>query len=209
MKIQDVNILTPDGRFLCAVDLGTDQIKIYKFDSVRGKIQLIDLLHCELNSAPRIIKFSADGRFAYVISELKNYITVYKYDGSGRTPEFELIQTVSTLADRHSATSAASALRFSKGGTKLLCTNSGENTAGIFNVDLATGLLERVCVLPVSGDYPKAGDFFPDNRHFISLNHESNTITTFAVDYENKYFTMKGRPVPIETPNCVLVHRLA
>ena len=74
--------LTPDGKYLCAVDLGTDQIKIYKFDPRTGKIALFDLLFCELESAPRIIKFSRDGRFAYVISELKNYISVYSYDGS-------------------------------------------------------------------------------------------------------------------------------
>ena len=75
--------LTPDGKYLCAVDLGTDQIKIYRFDHRTGKIALFDLLFCELESAPRIIKFSRDGRFAYVISELKNYITVYSFDGSG------------------------------------------------------------------------------------------------------------------------------
>ena len=57
-----------------------------KFDYRTGKITLVDLLMCELNSAPRIIKFSRDGKFAYAISELKNYITVYKYDGSGKNP---------------------------------------------------------------------------------------------------------------------------
>ena len=197
--------LTPDGKYLCAVDLGTDQIKIYKFDPRSGKIALFDLLFCELESAPRIIKFSRDGRYAYVISELKNYITVYRYDGSGKNPSFELIQKVPTLNDYHSSTSAACALRFSRDGSKVLCTNAGDNTAGLFHVDLDTGLLEKICILPVSGDYPKAIDFFPDNRHIMSLNHESNTITIFEVHYDKKYFTMKGRPIPIETPNCILV----
>ncbi len=122
-----------------------------------------------------------------------------------RIPTFELIQTVPTLNDYHSATSAACALRFSRDGTKVLCTNAGDNTAGLFHVDLETGLLEKICILPISGDYPKAIDFFPDNRHIMSLNHESNTITIFEVHYDKKYFTMKGRPIPIETPNCILV----
>lgn len=197
--------LTPDGKYLCAVDLGTDQIKIYKFDQRTGKISLFDLLFCELESAPRIIKFSRSGKFAYVISELKNYITVYRYDGSGKSPSFELIQTVPTLNEYHASNSAACGLRFSKDDSKLLCTNAGDNTAGVFHVDKETGLLEKVCILPISGDYPKAIDFFPDNRHIMSLNHESNTITIFEVNYEKKYFTMKGKPIPIETPNCILV----
>ena len=197
--------LTPDGKYLCAVDLGTDQIKIYKFDHRTGKIELLDLLFCELESAPRILKFSRSGKFAYVISELKNYITVYRYDGSGKNPVFEEIQKVSTLNDYHSATSAACALRFSRDDTKLLCTNARDNTAGLFHVDTETGLLEKICILPISGDYPKAIDFFPDNKHIMSLNHESNTITTFEVHYDKNYFTAKGKPISIETPNCVLV----
>lgn len=197
--------LTPDGKYLCAVDLGTDQIKIYKFNSATGRIQLIDLLYCELESAPRIIKFSRSGKFAYVISELKNDITVYRYDGSGKNPKFELIQTVPTLNDYHSQNSAACALRFSKDDSLLLCTNAGDNTAGLFKVDRETGLLTKVCILPVSGDYPKAIDFFPDNRHIMSLNHESNTITTFEVHYDKNYITLKGKPQSIETPNCILV----
>ncbi|MCI8418730.1 MAG: lactonase family protein [Lachnospiraceae bacterium] len=200
--------LTPDGRFLCAVDLGVDQIKIYKFNPDFGKIQLVDMLHCELESAPRIIKFSRNGRFAYVISELKNYITVYEYDGSGKTPEFNLIQKVPTRSSYHSAVSAASALRFSRDDSLVLCTNAGDNSAGIFRVDKDTGLLTKICILPVSGDYPKAIDFFPDNRHIMSLNHESNTITIFRVNYEKGYFSMWGAPIPIETPNCILVSEL-
>ena len=58
-----VNI-TPDQKYLCAVDLGVDQVKIYKFNDETGKITLVDMLRCELESAPRIIKFSPDGRFA-------------------------------------------------------------------------------------------------------------------------------------------------
>lgn len=197
--------LTPDGKYLCAVDLGTDQIKIYKFNQRTGKISLVDLLFCELESAPRIIKFSRSGKFAYVISELKNEISVYKYDGSGKNASFELIQTVPTLNEYHASNSAACALRFSKDDSMVLCTNAGDNTAGVFRVDKETGLLEKICILPISGDYPKAIDFFPDNRHIISLNHESNTITIFEIHYEGRYFTLKGKPIPIETPNCILV----
>jgi len=62
-----------------------------------------------------------------------------------------------------------------------------------------------ICILPVSGDYPKAGDFFPDNRHFMSLNHETNSITIFRINYEEKYFSMWGKPIKVETPNCILV----
>ena len=202
-----VNI-TPDQKYLCAVDLGVDQVKIYKFNDETGKITLVDMLRCELESAPRIIKFSPDGRFAYLICELKNYISVYSYKDGPRGPVFELVQTISTLNEYHSKGSAACVLRFSRDWNYVLCSNAGDNSVGIFKIDRETGMLEKICILPVSGDYPKAADFFPDNRHIMSLNHETNTMTIFKINYEKKYFSMWGKPLKVETPNCILVSEI-
>ena len=202
-----VNI-TPDQKYLCAVDLGVDQVKIYKFNDETGKITLVDMLRCELESAPRIIKFSPDGRFAYLICELKNYISVYSYKDGPRGPVFELVQTISTLNEYHSKGSAACVLRFSRDWNYVLCSNAGDNSVGIFKIDQETGMLEKICILPVSGDYPKAADFFPDNRHIMALNHESNTMTIFRINYEKKYFSLWGKPLKVETPNCILVSEI-
>ncbi len=200
--------LTPDQKYLCAVDLGVDQVKIYRFDHETGKIRLFDILRCELESAPRTIKFSPDGRFAYLICELKNYISVYSYEDTSKGPSFELIQTVPTLNDYHAKGSAASILRFSRDWNYVLCSNAGDNSVGIFRVDQNTGMLEKICILPVSGDYPKVADFFPDNRHIMALNHETNTMTIFQVNYEKKYFSLWGKPLKVETPNCVLISEI-
>lgn len=205
--VNSVN-LTPDGKYLCAVDSGIDQVKIYKFDHRTGKINLVDILRCELESAPRTIKFSRNGKFCYLICGLKNYISVYSYEDGGKAPKFELIQTVPTLNDYHAGRSSACALRFSRDDKKLIITNASDNSAGIFHVDNETGMLEKVCILPISGDYPKAADFFPDNEHIMIFNHETNEITIFKVDYEKKYFTMSARPMGIETPNCVLISEI-
>ena len=45
---------------------------------------------------------------------------------------------------------------------------------------------------------------FPDGKHIAVANHESNTITTFTVDYEKNVLVQKGRPMKVETPNCIL-----
>ena len=63
--------LTPDERFLMVADLGIDQIKVYRFDHKDGKITLVDTIRCELESAPKYFMFSSDGRFFYVLYELK------------------------------------------------------------------------------------------------------------------------------------------
>ena len=91
---------TPDNKYLCAVDNGIDQVKVYRINKRRHKLELVDILRCPRESGPRIIRFSEDGRFAYILFELSNEVKVYSYDGSGLTPEFELLQSVSTLKER-------------------------------------------------------------------------------------------------------------
>lgn len=203
--------LTPDERFLCAVDLGVDHVKIYKFNSKgTGKIKLVDFLRCEMESAPRTLMFSKDGKFAYLICELKNYINVYSYSSSEkeRAPKFELIQTITTANSHCDDGCAAAAIKFSPDNNYLFCSNAGDDSVGIFKIDHKTGMLTKMNILPISGEYPKDIEFFPDGKHFMSLNHESNTITIFSVDYEKGVIIMTGKPIQIDTPNCVLVKKV-
>ena len=88
---------TPDNKYLCAVDNGIDQVKIYRINKRRHKLELVDILRCPRESGPRIIRFSDDGRFAYLLFELSNEVKVYSYDGSGKNPEFQLLQSITTL----------------------------------------------------------------------------------------------------------------
>ena len=199
--------LTPEEKYICAVDNGIDHVKIYCLSDNTHTLHLVDILRCKLESAPRLLKFSADGRFAYLISELSNTLGVYQYDGSGQTPKFELIQEVVTSEEKHS-NCAASGMKFSPDGEYLYCSSSGDNVVTIFKVDKQTGMVETVCSLPISGSYPKDLDIFPDNRHLIVLNHESNEIRTFQIDYEKKIFVHKHKPLKIETPNCILISKL-
>lgn len=49
----------------------------------------------------------------------------------------------------------------------------------------------------------------PDRMHFMSLNNETNEITMFKVDYEKKYILMEEKPIPVDKPNCIYIHKLS
>ena len=70
-------------------------------------------------------------------------------------------------------------------------------------------MLEQVCILPISGGYPKDVDVLPDEKTLIVLCHESNYMRFFTIDYEKKVIIMKGRQLPVETPNCILISETA
>ncbi len=200
-------IPTPDDKYLCAVDNGIDQVKIYTVRSDTGRMELVDILRCKLDSGPRLLVFSPDGKFAYMNSELTNEVTVYSYDGSGKTPEFEKLQEISVLRDAETIGSACVGMKMSPNGNYLYVSTAGENTVAIFRRDQETGLLTRICCLPISGEYPKDLDVFPGGKTLVVLNHETNEIRFFTIDYEKGLIVMKGRPIKIETPNCILISK--
>ena len=200
--------MTRDNKYLCAADLGMDYIDVYELDHNTGKLKLADIVHSEQESAPRHIKFSKDGKYMYVVHELKNYIDVYRYTDKNGAPDFEKVQNISTLNDYHASNSAASALNLSADFKYMISSNAGDNSVVMYSIDEATGMLNKLFCLPISGDYPKDAALFPDNRHLVSLNHESNTMTFFSVDTDKGLIVMNQREIKVDKPNCIIFHKL-
>ncbi|MBR1771643.1 MAG: lactonase family protein [Lachnospiraceae bacterium] len=200
--------MTHDNQYLLVADPGMDHVKVYRLNLEWGKVDLVDILHSDLNSAPRHIKISKDGRFIYVVHEWSCTIDVYSYENKKGLPVFDKIQTVSTVRSEKGSTNAASALSFSADYKYLLSSNAGDNSVVIFSVDLESGLLTRVFCLPISGDYPKDAEFFPNGKFLVSLNHESNDMTFFHLNLEAGNMIMNGPPIKVDVPNCILFHKL-
>ncbi|MCD7907613.1 MAG: lactonase family protein [Clostridium sp.] len=200
---------TPDGRFVMSVDNGIDQVRIYRFNERDGRLVQVDAIRCDLESAPRHFRFSQDGRFIYLMYELKNVIDVFTYEPGDRAPVIEKIQTISTTGTAKPSTlTAACAMRLSRDGKYVYCTNAGENTVSIYSRDEKTGLLTMICCLPISGEYPKDVAIFPDNKHIASVNHDSGTLTFFNVDYEKGLLVMSGRAIEVNEPNCCAIVKI-
>ncbi len=200
--------MTRDNKFLCAADLGMDHVNVYLLDHMTGRLKLVDILRSDQDSAPRHIKFSQDGKFLYIVHELKNFIDVYTYKEERNIPDFEKIQTISTVNEYHASNSAASALNISEDFRYIVTSNAGDNTVAIYKVDKKTGMLEKLLCLPISGDYPKDAVLFPDNKHLVSLNHESNTMTFFATDLKKGLIMMNTKEISVNYPNCIIFHKL-
>lgn len=200
--------LTPQQRFLCAVDGGLDQVKIYQIDYGKGKLKIADILRDHLKSSPRMIRFTPDGRFAFVLCEECNDVDVYSYLCTPQGPEFERLQTISTVKEEEQRNCGAVSMEVSQDGKYLFCSNAGANSVIIYSINPQSGELVKVCDSKISGDYPKSIAIFPDGQHFVSLNHDTNEIMTFHVNYEKKYFLMKGKPIIIDQPNCIYIHKL-
>ena len=139
---------------------------------------------------------------------MRNFVDVYSYWEEKDNPYFEKIQTISTLNNYHASGTAASALNLSADYRYLLSSNVGDNSVIIYKIEEETGKLNKVLCLPISGDYPKDVALFPDNKHLVSLNHESNTMTFFTADLEKGLIIMNGKEMKVDRPNCIIFHKL-
>ena len=200
--------MTHDNKYLLVADQTMDHVKVYRLNHENGKLKLADVIRCKMESAPRHIKISKDGRFIYIVHEWKCYIGVYKYEERDNVPYFDHVQDIHTVRNNVTQGTTASALSFSADYDYLLSTNSGDNSVAVFRVNLEDGTLTKSFILPVSGDYPKDADFFPNKEFLVSLNHESNTMTFFKLNLEKGIMTMNGAPVKIHEPNCITFHKL-
>lgn len=200
--------MTHDNKYLLVTDQGMDHVNIYRFDAQKGKVKIVDVVRSEMESGPRFIKISKDGRFIYVVHEWKCYIDVFRYEDKDNDPVFEKIQTVETAKLTKGNNNASSALSFSSDYNYLLTSNAGDNSVVIYNVDQETGLLTKNFCLPISGEYPKDAELFPNNKFLVSLNHESNEMTFFHVNLEEGTMIMNGPEVKVKVPNCIVFYKL-
>lgn len=201
--------MTHDNKYLLVADQGMDHVNVYKLDHRRGTLHLADVVRGDIESAPRHIKMSKHGRFIYIVHELACNITVYAYEERNGNPYFDRIQTIATTeSDEKDYGCSASALTFSDDYRFLISSTAGENTVAIYEADHETGLLEKKFCLPVSGEYPKDAAIYPDNKHVVSLNHTSNTMTFFKADFEKNTLTMCAKEIKVDRPNCIAFHKI-
>ena len=203
--------LAPDFKGLCAVDSGLDQVKVYDIDYETGKLHLNDIIRCDLDSGPKMIRIDKQRKYVYVLGEMSNRVCVYK-----AVPDhvkvgkdiFEPIQKISTIDEGENQQAAASGIEFSEDGKHLFVTNAGINSVMVYDVDESTGLLTRLCHIKCSGDYPKAVVVMPDNEHFVVLSHNTDEIFVYKMDYERKCYLLSAKPIKIEQPNSIYIHKL-
>ncbi len=201
-------MLTPDEKYLCAVDNGLDCVKIYEFDHGTGKIDLVNILHLPLDSAPRHMMFSRDGKYAYIIDEMNSMVEVCEYRDTEEGPYLERQQSIPSSDPEENEPSAGSELIMTPGQDYLICSNAGIDTVTIFKRNDKDGRLTFMGDGMVGGNYPKSLGMFPDGKHFVSLNYDSNELSFFHFANGHECFLECAKPLPINNPNSMAIVKI-
>ncbi len=192
----------PENRFLFVPDLGIDQVVIYQVDLKKGKIEFHGTGQCPTGGGPRHMKFSPNGKHAYVLNELQLSVTVFQYDAKAGT--LNPIQTISTLPESlREVRNSASEIRVHPSGRFVYAANRGHDSIAAFRVDPENGKLTFVEREAVRGSWPRNFNLDPSGKWLLAAGRNSNTIAVFHVDPQAGGLVFTGKSVNCPTPICI------
>jgi 6-phosphogluconolactonase len=198
---------SPDNRFALAVDLGLDEVLIYRFHATKGTLAPNNTPFAKLNpgSGPRHLAFHPNGRFAYVLTEMESSVTSFAYKASnGSLSPLQTLSTLSTLRKDYSGPKEAAEIAVHPNGKFLYASNrAGIDTISAFSINPAKGTLSLRDEYPTMGKTPRNFAIDPTGKFLLAANQESNNIVIFRIDSTTGALTPTGEIVEAPAPVCI------
>ena len=194
-------VFTPDGRFLLATDLGTDNIYLFpvsKQAEADKAYSLIDEsgrcnIKMEAGSGPRHICFHPNGKVAYLISELSGKITVFSY----KEGKLDYLQTI--VCDPFIADGCAD-IHVSPDGKFLYASKRlKEDGLVIYSIEPEQGMLTQIGYQP-TGLYPRSFAISPDGCFLTVVCRDSNCIQIFKRNKVTGLLKDTGKRIELNRP---------
>jgi 6-phosphogluconolactonase len=197
---------SPDGRFALVPDLGLDKVVIYKVDAGAPSIVTHGFAEALPGAGPRHLKFSADGKFIYLLNELSLSVTTFAWDaGNGTVRRMETVPSLSEETKAKEAFNSAAEIVIHPGGRFVYSSNRGHDTVTAYLVDPAGGALEVIQVQPVRGAFPRNINLTPCGGWLLAAGADSNTISVHRVNPETGVLTYQTKSViNVPAPICIL-----
>jgi 3-carboxymuconate cyclase len=191
---------TPDGKYLCVVDLGIDKVRFYRYDTGTNSLHAQEELEITLRpgSGPRHVVFREGETFVYVITELSCEVAVFRYDGS----RYRELQVLSTLPPDFTGTNTAAAVRLSPDGKFLYASNRGHDSIACYQIE-GDGMLSLRGIYSVHGIGPRDFAIEPQGNYLLSANERSDEIVVFKIDRETGALTPTGIREKVHSPTCI------
>ncbi|MGV9298958.1 lactonase family protein [Amycolatopsis sp. NPDC003676] len=173
-------VTDPSGKWVLAVDLGTDSVYVYSFDTGKGKLKLHKQITLPAGAGPRHLAFHPNGKFAYVAQELRPEITVASWESA--TGTFKPIAVVPAVPPGSTGELFPGEITVSRDGKFVYATVRGPNTVATFTVADGGAGLTLVSSAASGGNWPRHLALDPDEKWFYVSNQRSGTVTWLPRD---------------------------
>ncbi|MFL6449715.1 MAG: lactonase family protein [Bryobacteraceae bacterium] len=193
-------VFSADDQFLYVPDLGLDQVLIYDVATKDGKLTPHNppSISERAGMGPRHIAFSPDRRFAYLLNELKSYVTVYQADET--TASFSRVQEISSLPGEPSNRDGAAEILVHPSGKFVYASNRGPGTVAVYKRDAQTGTLQLVQTAKVKGTSPRGVDFDPSGAFLLVGDQKDNSFSVVHINLETGELSDEGKGYEVPSP---------
>lgn len=194
-------IITPDGRFAIAADLGIDALVMYGLSAEGGKLTPHGQSLARRGAGPRHMVFHPRGHLLYVANELDNTVSVFAYDAAAG--ELRERQQHTTLPEGAGHSQVAD-IHLDAAARRLYVSNRGHNSLAVFAV-APDGGLAPLAIAPCGGDWPRNFALVPGGRFVVVANQNSGDLAVLPILDDP---TALGAPVArasVPGASCVIV----
>jgi 6-phosphogluconolactonase len=196
--------VSPENTVVYCCDLGTDNVRIFRFDSSDGGLAPASPPAAKVppGSGPRHLVFHPGGKFIYVSNEMGNSVSVFARDaGSGALTALETVSTMPEGAPKKGVTTAE--ILCHPTGKWLYVSNRGIDTISVFKI-ADDGRLTLIQSTSSVAKFPRSIALDPTGHWLISAGQNDNRIAVLKVDQDTGQLTPMDQSAAIPAPVCVL-----
>lgn len=194
--------LTPDKTYIFSADLGLDKVFSYQIDRSGSRLIPAQPPYARAipGSGPRIVEFSPDGKYLYLIHEMGGQITVFSHH-SGTLKE---VQVLSNLPEGYTGKIWGADIHVSPDGNFVYATNRDDlNDIVTYKRDSQSGKLTCIDRQPTGGKTPRNFVISPDGRYVLAGHRNSSFISVFKRNMENGRLVITDERLPVPYAVCL------
>ncbi len=196
--------ITPDGKYLLADDLGTDQIHKFNINpnaNADNKEKFLtkgtpEAFKVAPGSGPRHLIFNSDGKFAYLINEIGGTVISFRFADA-------ILDEIHTVAADTLISQGSGDIHLSPDGKYLYASNRLKaDGVAIFKVDETNGTLTKVGY-QLTGIHPRNFIITPNGKYLLVACRDTNVIQIFERDQATGLLTDIKKDIKVDKPVCL------
>ncbi|PZX51995.1 lactonase family protein [Algoriphagus chordae] len=190
-------VFSPDGKYLLAADLGTDEVYVYNFKAeAKEPLTLNNSYKANPGDGPRHMVFTADGKEVMLVQEMTSALEILSFDEG----KMVLKQRLSLVAEDYEGAVGTAEVRLSPDEKNIYVSNRGDvNNLSVF-AKKDDGNFSLIQQISSGGIMPRNFNLTSDGKYLLSANQASNDIVVFERNVETGMLTQTEMKVSLHSP---------